>query len=65
MVVARKQLHDIIDVVDPSELNVLYQVLVKFMPEDKPLSDEVESIRNGREEIKRGEFVNHDAINWD
>ncbi|MCL2674604.1 MAG: hypothetical protein FWE92_04655 [Defluviitaleaceae bacterium] len=36
-----------------------------FMPEDEPMPDEIESIRRGREEIQRGETVNHDDIDWD
>ena len=64
MNVTRQHLHNIIDVVNSRELNVLYQVLIKFMPEDEPESDEIEAIRIGREEIKRGEIVNHDDIDW-
>jgi predicted transcriptional regulator len=64
MVANRQQLHDIIDVVDQSELNVLYHVLIKFMPETEPLPDEVEAIRKGREEILRGEVVSHEDIDW-
>jgi len=64
MNVTRQHLHNIIDAVNSRELNVLYQVLIKFMPEDEPEPDEIEAIRIGREEIKRGETVNHDDINW-
>ena len=64
MNVNRQQLHNIIDVVDSEALNVLYQVLVKFMPEEEPTPDEIEAIRMGREEIKRGETVNHNDIDW-
>ena len=65
MVAMRKQLHDIIDIVDSSELNILYQVLAKFIPEDAPMPDEIEAIRLGREEIKNGETVGFDDIDWD
>ena len=65
MNVTRQQLHNIIDVVNPRELNVLYQVLIKFMPENEATPDEIEAIRAGREEIKRGETVNHDDIDWE
>ena len=64
MIATRQQLRDIIDVVDSKELNVLYQVLIKFIPESEPLPDEVEAIRLGRDEINRGEIVNHDEIDW-
>ena len=61
----RQQLHSLIDVIDSSELNVLYQVLVKFIPVDEPLTDEIEAIEMGRKEIMRGETVSHADINWD
>ena len=61
----RQQLHAIIDAVDSKELNILYQLLMKFIPAEEPLPDEIESIRTGREEIKRSETVNHADINWD
>ena len=65
MVATRQQLKGIIDVVDSSELNVLYQVLIKFIPEVVPQTDEIEAIRLGREEIMQGETVSHDDIDWD
>ena len=64
MVARRQQLHDIIDAVDPRELDILYQVLVKFMPESEPLPDEIEGIRRGRDEIQQGETVSHNDIDW-
>jgi len=65
MVATRQQLRDIIDIVDSSELGVLYQVLVKFIPEDIPMPDEVEAIRLGRKEICNGDAVSHDEVDWD
>jgi len=64
MIASRQQLHDIIDVVDQKELNVLYQILIKFIPEDEPAPDEIDAIRKGREEIRRGETVSHEDIDW-
>ena len=64
MTATRQQLRDIIDVVDSNELGVLYQVLIKFIPESVPLPDEIEAIRQGRDEIRRGETVSHDEIDW-
>jgi len=64
MVATREQLRNIIDVVDSNDLNVLYQVLVKFIPEVEPLPDEIEAIRLGREEIKHGELYTMEDIDW-
>ena len=64
MTATRQQLRDIIDVVDSNELGILYQVLIKFIPEAKPMPDEIEAIRLGRNEIISGETVSHDDIDW-
>jgi len=64
MVATRQQLRDIIDVIDSNELGVLYQVLIKFIPEAVPMPDEIEAIRLGRDEFRRGETVSHDEIDW-
>ena len=65
MTATRQQLRDIIEVVDSNELNILYQVLIKFIPEVAPMPDEIEAIRLGQDEIERGETVSHDEIDWD
>ena len=61
----RQQLHSLIDAVDSRELNVLYQVLIKFIPMDEPFPDELEAIEMGRKELIRGETVSHADIDWD
>ena len=60
----RQQLRDMIDVVDTEDMDTLFQILIKFIPYDNPLPDEIEAIRLGREEIMRGEYVTHDEIDW-
>ena len=65
MIATRQQIHDIVDAIDAKELDVIYKVLVKFMPEDEPTPDEIEAIRKGREEFLRGETVSHNDIDWD
>ena len=64
MSVSRQQLHELIDIIDSKELNVLYHLLTKFVPEDAATPDEIEAIRIGREEFMRGETVSHDDIDW-
>jgi len=64
MNVNRKQLHDLIDVVDDSEINVIYHLLTKFIPEDTPTTEEINAIQIGRESIARGEVTRHDDIDW-
>jgi|GEM_PF-127293 len=64
MTATRQQLRDMIDIVDAKELNILYYILCKFISESAPMPDEIEAIRLGRDEIRRGETVSHDEIDW-
>ncbi len=64
MNVKREQLHELIDVVDVSEFDVLYRLLAKFIPEDQPTRDEIQAIQAGRDAFMRGEYVGHEDIDW-
>ena len=59
-----QQLHDMIDIVDTKEYDILYRLLAKFIPEDDPTPDEILAIEAGRAEIAKGDYVNHNDINW-
>ena len=65
MNVNRRQLHDLVDVVAAEELDVVYHVLTKFIPEDMPMTDEIAAITSGREAVQRGEVFREDEIDWD
>jgi hypothetical protein len=60
----RQQLHTLVDMVDESGLDTLYNVMVRFIPEDDALPDEVEALRAADKEIACGEYVKHNEINW-
>jgi len=51
--------------VDEKGLETSYNVMVRFIPEDDPLPDEVVSHAVAMEEYRRGETVSHDDIDWD
>ena len=61
----RQQLHTLVDMVEESGLDTLYNVLVRFIPEDAATPDEIETIAQARQEFERGEFVRHEDIDWD
>ena len=64
MDIQRKYLHDLLDIVDKSELETLYHILIKFVPYDNPTEDEIEAINIGEKAIANGEFVNINDIDW-
>ena len=61
---SRKQLHELIDIVDASELGVLFHLLMKFVPDDVATPDEEEAILLAEEELAQGETVSHSEIDW-
>ena len=61
---SRQQLHALVDMVEESGINTLYDVMMRFIPEDEALPDEIEAIRLADEEFARGEFVRHEDIDW-
>ncbi|MDR2861972.1 MAG: hypothetical protein LBV07_05435 [Syntrophobacterales bacterium] len=61
----RQQLHALVDLVDEDVLDTLYNVMIRFVPDDVATPDEIEAIEQARAEFARGEFVRHEDINWD
>ncbi|MGN1404605.1 MAG: hypothetical protein ACI4XB_09820 [Ruminococcus sp.] len=54
--------HLVNDSVPNDELELLYQLVLKFIPAEEPEPDELEALASTAGET---EFVSHDAINWD
>jgi hypothetical protein len=57
MAINRQHLHALVDMVDESGLAALYNVMIRFVPEDDALPDEAEAIAQARIEYERGETV--------
>ncbi len=60
---SKEALKNIIDLIPDEDIETIYKVVVKFIPEDKPESDELEAIREAKADMNP--TVPHDAINWD
>jgi hypothetical protein len=56
----RQQLHTLVDMVDESGLDTLYNVMVRFIPEVDALPDEIEALKAAESD----EYVRQDEINW-
>ena len=48
--------------VESRDLELLYNLILKFVPSDDPLPDELEAIKETENEK---EFIKFDEINWD
>lgn len=47
------------------DFEVLYRVLVKFVPEVPPESDEMQALEDGRRDRAENGTIPHETINWD
>jgi len=57
MAISRQHLHTLVDMVEESGLATLYDVMIRFVPEDDASPDEIEAIAQARDEYARGETV--------
>ena len=62
---SKEMLKNLIELVPEEDVEVLYKVIIKFIPETVPEPDEIEAIWEGREDRAKNGTVPHDAINWD
>lgn len=61
---SKEALINLIDNVDETEYDLLYNLILKFVREVPPLPDEISSIRQGEEEYMNGEIYSHNDV-WD
>ncbi len=59
---SRDTLHSLIDIVNEKEIETVYRILLKFVEEDEATSDEVEAIRQAKQEIVNGELYTHEEV---
>lgn len=57
-------LHNLIDMLNETDTQTIYNVLVKFIPSVKPYDDEVEAIKQAELDVKNGDVVDLDSVNW-
>lgn len=57
-------LKSLIDLIDDNDTETIFRVLVRFVPEDAPLSDEIDAIIKANKSIQTEGTVSHEEINW-
>lgn len=62
---SKDMLKNLIELVPEKDIDVLYRVIVKFIPEVEPEPDEIEAILEGRKDRKENGTIPHEAIDWD
>jgi len=61
----KETLKKLIELVPEEDVDVLYRVIIKFIPEELPEPDEIIAIEEGRKDRKENGTINHNDINWD
>ena len=61
----KEMLKGLIELVSEEDIETLYNVVVKFIPENVPLPDEIEAIERADKSIAKNATVPHDAVDWD
>ena len=64
MSISRETLRQLVDIVDSKDINIIYQILVRFTPEVMPMGDEIEAIQAANESIEQLGTVDYDDIDW-
>ena len=62
---SKETLKNLIELVPENDIDVLYRVIIKFIPEVKPEPDEIEALLEGRKNRAENGTIPHEAINWD
>ena len=59
----RETIKYLVDMIPENDIETIYRVLVRFVPETEPLPDEIEAILEAKTDTSP--TVSHDEINWD
>lgn len=62
---SKEALKNLIELVPESEIDTLYKVVIKFVPEVVPEPDEIEALLEGRRDREENGTIPHDAIDWE
>lgn len=60
---SRETIKCLVDMIPEKDIDTIYKVLVRFVPEDAPTPDEIQAIAEAKADTSP--TVSHDAINWD
>ena len=62
---SKEMLKNLIDLVPEKDVDTLYRVIVKFIPEVVPEPEELEAFEAGRKDREMNGTIAHEAIDWD
>lgn len=60
---SRETIKNMINFIPEEDIDTIYKVLIRFIPEDKPSQDEIEAIEEANAD--KIPTISHNEINWD
>ena len=60
---SRETIKYLIDMIPEKDIDTIYKVLIRFIPEDEPLPDEIESVAEAKAD--KSATISHNSIHWD
>ena len=62
---SEEMLKSLIELVPEEDLETIYKVIIKFIPEEKPFPEEIEAIEKANKSIAEYGTISHEEINWE
>lgn len=60
---SRDSLKCLVDMIPEEDIETIYRVLIRFVPEDNPTQEEIKAIAAAKAD--KSPTTPHEAINWD
>lgn len=60
---SREMIKGLVDMIPEKDIDTIYKVIVKFIPESEPEPDKIEAIAEAKADTSP--TVPHEAVNWD
>lgn len=57
-------LHNLIDLLNETDTETIYKVLIKFIPTSEPLPDEIEAIVQAERDVANGDVEDLASVKW-
>ena len=62
---SKEMLKGLIDLIDNrDDMETIFRILVRFVPEDKPMSDEICALIRANKSIEDEGVVSYDSVDW-
>lgn len=60
---SRETIKYLVDMIPEKDIETIYRVLIRFVPEAEPTTDEIQSIAEAKAD--KSPTISHNAIDWD